>query len=878
MDNSSRLNFELEINNDDMQSIQDAFCKSNDMYIMCIGKNLGQITSFSGSKPEEDFVDSNFSPELRREIVDSFVDGSAENIVERYGTNDYLMYRGVAIRGSEGELMGAWLCFGIDRTQVPIEVRLDSSIRLTTKDSFDKSISLIETLTKYYFAEKFKSHLLRQKLMQEKDVENEITYKLKKNEIMTDILRLMESENSFSKISEDILKESGRYLDCTHTALLQIDSSGMGVDMISEWCADGSKALISHFQEVPLVELPFMNGKPYTISSDASLPEAFEIFFIKYGIKAAIFLPINVNDSAAMYLCFFSIGEERKWSVDDLRFANDIKRIIHTVLVKKITTNSLASSYNALEAILQNAGYGVVVADLAQNQILYTNDTFKIMFENEVDRLAIEEIIFDERYTLPELNGYSANGSGKWFDISMDTLKWVDGRDVRMITFYDITDLRIYQKKVEKQAQEDILTGLYNRQACEKDISLEFHVAKKLDTKFAVLMIDLDDFASVNEGLGYKIGDDLLEYVAHSINDISYIHGKCYRVGGDEFAVLVDHENYDNLDLIIKRIMNLFDNPWRLNEQDYYCTMSMGCVKAPADLEDSVDILTRLNIAVHGAKNKGKNRFEYYSPKSEAVMAEKVKMDQAMRKAVEDDCKEFEVYFQPIMEFINGLPQCCGSEALVRWNSSEYGMLMPDRFISQAEQMRLINAIGDHVLLEAAKACKHWNDFGHPEYKVNVNLSVVQLTQNDFIEKLKNVLEVTSINPRNLTLEVTESLAINDMEWMVKILKAIRELGCRVALDDFGTGYSSLNHIRSMPIDTIKIDKAFVSEMDSDHFSEAFVKTISELADSLDVDVCVEGVEIDKQIDMIGKFSVNLAQGFFFDKPLSRGEFEKKYL
>ena len=324
--------------------------------------------------------------------------------------------------------------------------------------------------------------------------------------------------------------------------------------------------------------------------------------------------------------------------------------------------------------------------------------------------------------------------------------------------------------------------------------------------------------------------------------------------------------------------MNLFDNPWTLNGQEYYCTISMGCVKAPADITDSSSILTRLNIALHGAKNKGKNRFEYYNDSSDVFMAEKLKMEQAMRKAVEDGCKEFEVYYQPIMEFVDGVPRCCGAEALVRWNSPEYGLVLPDQFIPRAEHLKLINAIGYHVLIEASKACKHWNDFGHPEYKVNVNLSVVQLRQPDIMDKINEALQLTAIDPKSLTLEVTESLAINDMERMVKILEAIRALGCRVALDDFGTGYSSLNHIRSMPIDTIKIDRAFVSDMGSDHFSEAFVKTIAELADSLDVDVCVEGVEYDKQIDMIGKFSVNLAQGFYFDKPLTRDEFEKRYL
>lgn len=879
MDTSYRVNENLDINADEMQSMQDAFCKSNDMYLMCISRNRGQITSFSGTKPEEDFVDANFTSELRREIMDSFIDGTAENIVERYGTEEYLIYRGVAVRGLEGKFLGVWLCFGIDKNKIPEGKILPEELKLTTLDSFDKSILLLETLTKYYFAEKIKTQTLRQQLSIEKKAEYEIQYKLKKNEIMTDILRFMESEDSFTVIADNILHEAGRYIDCTNTALLQISENGITVDMISEWAKDGEDcSLISKFQGISLVELPFMNGKPYTISSDATLPEAFEMFFIKYGIKAAIFLPINVNDSAAIYLCFLSIGIERRWSVDDLRFANDIKRILHTVLLKKITANSLASSYNALEAILQNAGYGVVVTNHALGQILYTNETFDRMFENEIDRVAVQELIFDDKYTKTEYSGYSANGSGKWFDISINSTKWVDGSDVRMYTFYDITDLRLYQKKVEKQAQEDILTGLYNRQACEKDIAMEFHVAKKLGKDFAVLMVDLDDFASVNEGLGYKVGDDLLEYVAHSINDISYIRGKCYRVGGDEFAVLIEHDNYDNLEFIIKRIMNLFDNPWLLNGEEYFCTMSMGCVKGPSDIENATDILTRLNIAVHGAKNKGKNRFEYYSEQSKEVMAEKVRLEQALRKAVDDGCDEFEVYFQPIMEFVGGVSSCCGAEALVRWNSSEYGLVEPDKFIPQAEKLRLIVAIGDHVMAEAAKACKHWNDFGQPDYKVNINLSVVQLTQNDIVDKIKRILEETAIDPRNLTFEVTESLAVNDIDRMASILKAIRSLGCRVALDDFGTGYSSLNYIRSMPIDTIKIDKAFVSDMDSDDFSEAFIKTIAELAESLDVDVCVEGVEFDKQIDMIGKFSVNLAQGYYFDKPLIRADFEKKYL
>ena len=263
----------------------------------------------------------------------------------------------------------------------------------------------------------------------------------------------MESEDSFAKVVQDILREGADYIGCSNTALLQMSTEGNAVDMILECASDEDKSLIKDFKGVDINELPFMNGKPYTISSDANLPDDFQVFFQKYNIQAAIFLPLTVNDEAAMYLCFISVGDSRQWSVSDIRFANDMKHIIHNILMKKITSNSLASSYSALEAILQNAGYGVVVADTESEHILYSNETFQQLFDNDIDRLAVQELIFDKRYSLSELNGYSANGSGKWFDITVAEIKWVDGRNVRLITFYDTTDIKSVQQKAEKQAQ-----------------------------------------------------------------------------------------------------------------------------------------------------------------------------------------------------------------------------------------------------------------------------------------------------------------------------------------------------------------------------------------------------------------------------------------
>ena len=868
----------IEFDNDNMQILQDAFSKANDLYIICMAKNYGQVTSFTGSKLEEEFVAENFPYSLRREIQDSFVDGDAENVIERFGTNDYCMYKGVAIRGQSGEFLGVWLCFGINRDAVDSETFIPSEIKQTTPEAFDRAIALVEVLTRYYFNEKLKNAALKNDIFLKEEAEQELEHRLVKNEVVTEILRIMESDDSFSEVSENILREASEYMNCSHACLLKLNPDGIFVNMITEWCRGGADSIMGDFQDLQIGSLPFMNGKPYTISTEASLPENFSVFFNAHNISAGIFLPIELNNQLAMYLCFLSIGRPRSWSVDDLKFANDIKRVIHTILVKRITKNSLASSYAALEAILENTGCGVAVTDLSKRATLYINQTFKNMFADEIDRLAVDEVLFNPDTSVAEAMGFSAGSSARWYDTSFATINWVDGTEVRLTTFYDITDLKKAQKKVEKQASEDLLTGLYNRQRCERDILQEFRFVKSTDKEFAVLMIDLDDFANINEGLGHENGDKLLKFIAHAINDISYIHDHCYRVGGDEFAAIVDHENYEHLDLVIKRISNLFSNPWVLDGREIYSTMSMGGVRIPQDASEAGSILSRLSIALHEAKLKGKNRFEFYDQKSDNAATKRIRLENAMRKSVDAGCRDFKVYYQPIMRIRDGAAECCGAEALVRWDSPDLGFVMPDGFISLAEYLGLIVPIGEHVLREACTQCKHWNDFGHPDYKVNVNLSVFQLAKTDIASVVWMALRDTGLEPHNLTLEVTESMAIDDMDNMIAILDKLRAMGCRIALDDFGTGYSSLNHIRQLPIDTIKIDQAFIKDVGKDNFSEVFVKNVAELADTLHMDVCVEGVENRAQLDIISKFFVNVAQGYLFDQPLTQLDFENKYI
>jgi predicted signal transduction protein with EAL and GGDEF domain len=329
---------------------------------------------------------------------------------------------------------------------------------------------------------------------------------------------------------------------------------------------------------------------------------------------------------------------------------------------------------------------------------------------------------------------------------------------------------------------------------------------------------------------------------------------------------------------IIDEIRELFSKPWMLKSADCYCTMSMGIVRFPTDGENVDELLQKADIALYDAKYTGKNRIAYYDDTVETTSFKRHDLEKNMRNATRGSFEEFEVYYQPIIDVsCNGEP-CVGAEALIRWNSREMGFISPSEFVPLAEYLGLINPIGEYVFREACERCKYWNDMGHPEYKVNVNLSVVQLLQNDIVDKIRKTVEETGIAPQNLTLEVTESLAVNDMSRMQNILGEIRRLGVRVALDDFGTGYSSLNHIRELPLDVIKIDRCFVSDMGKDDFSDAFVRMVSELANAIGANVCVEGVETQKQAEILKKSKIQLLQGFYFGAPMRAAEFERKYL
>ncbi len=859
-----------------INDLQTNLCKMSNVYCFSVKKDVGVFASYFGSEKEKKEIENLISLKLIYDLCSRFSDPVIETVIPYDTDVEHVKMTGFAICGNDKTLVGVNVLIGILDTAANDE-RIDKCLSTTSKEEYDKTVLFVEHMIKHFFHEKFYAANLEEDLSHVEAIGRSLEKQLSKNEVLTNVLKMLESDNDFAKISEDVLREASNYLKIDDCMLLRLNIDETTIDCIGEWAINEEMALGNKFSQFKVKELPFFNGKSYTISSDSLMPDVFSDFFENAGISAGVFLPLEANDKPGLYIVFVSISE-RKWTVEELRFLQDVKRVLQTILIKRITKNSLASSYNALEAILENAGCGICVDDISSGKNLYLNETFKNFLDDEEDIEDINLVISKASHDINNIHNYYAVNSEKWFDITFAKTHWVDGREVRLATVYDVTDVKKYQKEIERQASTDHLTGLYNRKQCEVDLQQEIRKANVSKTLGALLYMDLDDFKNINDGLGHRVGDRLLVEVARALDNVTGKANRCYRVGGDEFIVLVPTSEYHRLEEICNHIAGIFSKSWKVSDTEYYCTMSMGYVTFPTNGTDVQTLIQRADIALSYAKQHGKNRIEAYNEDDATNSVKRLDLEKALREAVADDCREFEVYYQPVVNITGDEAVCCGAEALVRWQSKEFGFMNPAEFIPLAEYLGLIVPIGEHVLVEACKRCKYWNDFGHPDYKVNVNLSVVQLMQNDIVDTVANALKVSGINPSNLTLEVTEGLAINDMNAMKNILGGIKELGVRVALDDFGTGYSSLNHIKSMPLDVIKIDRCFVNGVGADAFSNAFVQTVSELADAIDVNVCVEGVEEESQKDALDDMNIQMIQGFLYDRPLSQDDFERKYL
>jgi diguanylate cyclase (GGDEF)-like protein len=859
---------------------QDKFCSATNVYAYCIDSDGQPITEISGRDTDIEQIKRAVSEEALRSIFKRVTEGGLEEQAVENTAVSNLRLAAVSIM-LEGKVVSVWIVFGIitDEEEGGGNDPFHDFEYEVTEREFYYALDLLRDTTYSLLKIRFSMLDAEAETRRSRYSEHEMSASLKRGEAIADVVQLLESDDTIEAIMADVLRILGTYLDISTAVLCRVHKGGELMDIAAEWC---NKGVVSNFDKTK--DLPcggVLKTDKVLVISSGSVWDAGEQDKMKFfRVKALIVIPIVIGGAISLYACFGEHAKERQWRVEEVKFLNDAVKILQGIITKRIQKNSLAGSYASLEMILDNVGSSIYVRDMQTGEVLFANRGLRNNFSKEIknqtlDLLFEKDLIKGNRRGKQEI--YQEERE-RWYDLYYTHITWVDGRPVTLFAIYDITEKKVYQKKIEQQAYTDFLTGLYNRLCCERDLARHIDEAKKDGSKGALLYLDLDDFKHINDGLGHQYGDVLLKAISHSLQRVEEIENSCYRVGGDEFIIIIPPKSRSKFDQIISDIKQIFVKPWFLKDADYYCTMSMGIVDFPDEGESVHELIKKADIAMYEAKKLGKNRVAMYSDKIDSSSNRRLDMEKNMRDAAVSGYKEFEVYFQPIMDIqLPGTP-CTGAEALIRWNSEELGFITPGEFIPLAEYLGLINPIGNHVLRQSCFYCKKWNDNGYPNYKVNVNLSVVQLLQTDIVEIVAQTLKDTGINPRNLTLEVTESLAINDMERMKSILGKIKKLGVRIALDDFGTGYSSLNHIREIPFDVIKVDQSFVKDLAGDAYSQSFIRMVAELADAIDVSICVEGIETKEQYKVLEGMKVRLVQGYYFDKPLPRVEFEKKYM
>lgn len=417
-------------------------------------------------------------------------------------------------------------------------------------------------------------------------------------------------------------------------------------------------------------------------------------------------------------------------------------------------------------------------------------------------------------------------------------------------------------------AFHDALTGLPNRSLFTDHLRVALRRAHQNEKYlFGVLFLDLDRFKNINDSLGHPCGDELLILVARRLEACIRQTDMVARFGGDEFAILLDAiQDTSDAVRIAEKVQQAISAPFKLASHEAITTGSIGIALSTSGYAEAEDIIRDADTAMYRAKDRGKARCEVFDTAMHTRAVTLLRLESDLRRAIEKD--ELCVYYQPIVSLASG--DLHGFEALVRWQHPERGIISPDDFIPLAEETGLILPIGLCVLRDACKQLRKWqqSSLGNRDLIMSVNLSGKQLMQPDLIQRIEEVLHESQINPWHLKLEITETVVMENPELAAVTLAKLRGLGVRLSIDDFGTGYSSLSYLNRFPVDTLKIDRSFVTSMNEADENLQIVKTIITLAGNLGMQVVAEGVETERQLEQLKSLKCQYGQGFYFSRPL----------
>lgn len=585
--------------------------------------------------------------------------------------------------------------------------------------------------------------------------------------------------------------------------------------------------------------------------------------------------------------------------VEELDVSNDI----NTNNDFEINMNSHALS------ILDALGFGVTVIDSETHEILYFNKKVGMM-----SGFSRGDLIGKKCHTLLcpaeegacpilNLNNIIDNSERALLTASkkaMPIIKTVipvkiENREYLIESFVDNTERNILVEKLNftnlelfeemektKKAQDEIaflayhdhLTGLPNALLMRNQLDHSIQLAKRSGKLLAVLFMDLDDFKLINDSMGHATGDQLLIQVANRVKNKLRKSDIISRIGGDEFVVILENINdTEILTKIAEKIKECFRQPFIVSGRELYITTSIGISVFPGDGETADTLIKNADIAMYKAKEKGRNQWSLCTANMKTKAIETMNLGNQLYRALDNN--EFELYYQP--QISCSTHKIVGLEALIRWRHPKMGMVQPGKFIPIAEHTGLIHAIGDWVLKTACRQNKYWQDMNYIHIPIAVNLSMRQLQNPNIVGQVTDILAETGLKSKYLELEITESIALHDIDYVIETLALFRSSGISIAIDDFGTEYSSLNYLKQLPVDRIKIAMPFIQGIEDNQKDEAITKAILVLAKSMGLKVVAEGVETLNQFSFLSQRMCDDVQGYYFYKPMPASEVEKLF-
>ncbi len=566
---------------------------------------------------------------------------------------------------------------------------------------------------------------------------------------------------------------------------------------------------------------------------------------------------IDIADHQAIYCAWRDISD-RKRADEALRLYAKVFEYGGEAILISDADNRIIAVNQALEldtGYTQKELLGKNPRTLSANKT--SPETYKMMWNALQDK--------DSGYWQGELWDLRKDGSTypKWAAIT--AIYDTKGNITNYIASYtDISERKASEARIARLAHHDTLTGLFNRYSLENRLAQALLAARREKRQMAVIFIDLDRFKVINDTLGHHVGDLLLVEVAQRLSACVRESDIVARLGGDEFVVALTSIATDmDAAHVARKIIAAMEVPCVIEGKPLHTTPSLGISLFPGNGEDVDALMKNADTAMYHAKKKGRNNFQFFTPAMTAAATERLEIERDLRAALKNN--EFELHYQPQVCASKGLIR--GVEALIRWRHPERGLIPPLKFIPVAEETGVIEAIGTWVLEEACRQMAEWRRAGFGLKYVAVNLSAHQLRSPDLVGLVQGAIARFGLAPGQLELEITESVAMEDPERAIGILRALRESGVELAIDDFGTGYSSLAYLKLLPIHTLKLDRAFVRDIETDENDAAISAATIALAKNLGLRVVAEGVETEAQREFLSRHACNLLQGYLFGKP-----------